>query len=118
MVCCLPLERRFAHDSNIYRKNITDGAGRRCYTCADTRVARCLEAVRTGKREEVYGHDCSTFESSSGYSVWHSDFDFPAFFELFRGDLADSARTPGLGRGTLTLSSMDRQTTQYGPIPR
>ena len=54
------------------------------------------------KRETVDGHDCSAFEPSSCPSVWHSDFDFPAFFELFRGDLADSARTAGIRRGALT----------------
>src|SRR6266850_4267620 len=70
------------------------------------------------EKEEAYGHYYSACGSGACHSVWHSDFDFPTFFELFRGDLADSARTPGLGRGTLTLSSMDRQTTQYGPIPR
>src|SRR5882724_6066054 len=61
------------------------------------------------EKEEAYGHYYSACGSGACHSVWHSNFDFPTFFELFRGDLADSARTPGLGRGTLTLSPMDRQ---------
>src|SRR6266581_5803353 len=61
------------------------------------------------EKEEAYDHYYSACGSDTCHFVWHSDFDFSTFFELFRGDLADSARTASLGRSTLTLSPRDRQ---------
>ena len=57
---CLLLGPRFTHDSNICRNNVTEGVGRLRYTCADKRVAWCLDEV---------GHKCSTGETIAGRSV-------------------------------------------------
>src|ERR1043166_3127787 len=57
---CLLLGLRFTHDSNICRNNVIEGVGRLRYSCADKRVAWCLDEV---------GHKCSTGETIAGRLV-------------------------------------------------
>jgi len=60
LVVLLPSPARFSHDCNIYRTNVTDGAGRLRYTCSNKRVARCLDKV---------GHKRSAGETMAGRSA-------------------------------------------------
>jgi hypothetical protein len=77
-----------------------------CFGAWKTATLSTFYTLRRVKRETVDGHDCSAFESGSCPAVWHSDFDFPAIFELFRGDLADSERTAGIRCDALTGGSI------------
>ncbi len=52
---------RFAHDSNICRKDVTDRPGRLRYTCADIHIARCRDDAE---------HKRSTGEAIAGRSTW------------------------------------------------
>src|SRR4029450_12760662 len=91
---------RFSHDSNIYRQNVTDGAGRPRYslpgiritTCLACRGARALHMQDEGKEigyelSQEYQRDPTAGASDDGR--WPGDIRLPA---------RSCASRPGVGR--------------------